>query len=131
MKKGQIQEGKINYHAGGLGVPTPEMIEARARELAVISGRPPDKILSSDLEEARLELTGQASLSNEEPEEEAILDANQWDPAPGTPGTRAHTVVAADEQTNVEKYVEEGVEEAEHDLMFDHSRDSLEEDKES
>ncbi len=126
MKKDHIQEGKIIEHSAGLGTPTPEMVEARAREIAVINGRAPDQLLESDWEQARAELTGEALAS----QEEAETNQPQWE-VPGTLGSKARTVAAPDEQTDVEKFVDQGMEEAEHDSMLDHTKDALNEEKRS
>ncbi len=130
MKKDQIEEGKISQHAQGLGTPTPEMVRARARELAEINGRSRDQVLESDLQEAWRELTGRGDLPAPESDEDMSMESAQWDPTPGTPGQRAPTVPAHDEQTDVEKLVEEGVEEAEHDEMLEHTEEGLREDQE-
>jgi len=123
-------EGKISQHAQGLGTPTPEMVRARARELAEINGRSRDQVLESDLEEAWRELTGRGDLANPEPDADVLIESVQWDPAPGTPGQRAHTTPPHDEQTDVEKLVEEGVEEAEHDQMVEGTKESLRRERE-
>jgi hypothetical protein len=130
MKKDQIEEGKISEHAQGLGTPTPEMVRARARELAEINGRSRDQVLESDLQEAWRELTGRGDLPNPETDADMQMESAQWDPAPGTPGEKAHVVPAHDEQTDVEKLVEEGIEEAEHDEMLEHTEESLRRDEE-
>lgn len=130
MKKDQIEEGKISEHSRGLGTPTPEMVRERARELAEINGRSPDQVLESDLEEAWRELTGRGDAPHEEQDSDTIIASSQWDPAPGTPGTRAHRYPAHDEQTDVEKLTQEGVEEAEHDQMVEGAESSLREEEE-
>ena len=50
--------GKISVHGDGVGAPTPEMIERRAREIALIDERDPDDFTDGDWEQARQELMG-------------------------------------------------------------------------
>jgi hypothetical protein len=130
MKKDQFEEGKISEHDKGLGTPTPEMVRERARQLAEINGRSRDQVLESDMQEAWRELTGRGDLPSPEGEEDMTMETAQWDPAPGTPGQRTRIVPAHDEQTDIEKLVEEGVEEAEHDEMVEHTEESMRRDEE-
>ena len=41
-----------------MGVPSPEMVEARAREIAMIDERDPEDFTDADWEQARRELHG-------------------------------------------------------------------------
>ena len=50
--------GKIEIHGNGVGVPSPEQVEQRAREIAMIDQRDPDKFTDADWEQARQELHG-------------------------------------------------------------------------
>jgi len=50
--------GKISVHGDGVGAPTPEMIERRAREIALIDERDPNDFTDSDWEQAHRELMG-------------------------------------------------------------------------
>lgn len=95
---------------------TPEMIEERARELAVIAGRNPEEITVSDRREASRELHGldrPASPPNDDPA------ATGWDwetPVPST-GKQASQYNPPDDSRLPEELVEEGVNDAEHDQM--------------
>ena len=40
--------GKITVHGNGMGAPTPEMVEKRAREIALIDERNPDDFTDPD-----------------------------------------------------------------------------------
>jgi hypothetical protein len=51
--------------------PTRKMAQARARELAVIAGRPACHVIQSDYEQAKRELTGESDRERQD----AILDA--------------------------------------------------------
>jgi hypothetical protein len=53
MRKNPLNKGIIMENAAGIGTVTSEMVEARARELAAINGRP-----SSETDRGRLS-TGQ------------------------------------------------------------------------
>jgi len=122
MKKDPIEDGRISSHSRGLGTVTQEMVRARARELALINGRSPDHLSPLDLSQAKRELMGQFHI---EPREETLPTSERWDPNPGTPGKSAPEMHAHDEQTDAEKLVDEGVEEAEHDRMVEATRESL------
>src|SRR5258707_10890000 len=50
--------GKISVHGDGVGAPTPELTEQRAREIALIDERDPDDFTDADWEQARRELMG-------------------------------------------------------------------------
>jgi len=122
MRKDQIEEGRISDHSRGLGTVTQEMVRARAREIALINGRPPDHLSPADLSQAKRELMGQNYV--ESPEEQ-LPTWERWDPVPGSAGHQAESVAAHDEQTDAAKLVEEGVAEAEHEQMVEGTRESL------
>ena len=118
----------MNHHGAGLGTITPEMVQARAGEIAVINGRSADAVLKSDWDEAWRELTGREVPR--EPSGDWAIETAQWDPAPGSSGHRIHTKPAHDEQTDSERICEQGVSEAEHDLMVEHTREQIRQDEE-
>ncbi len=69
--------GKISVHGDGMGAPTLELVEKRAREIALIDERNPEEFTDADWEEARRELMGvvsdaapEATGENESLEEE-------------------------------------------------------------
>ena len=129
MNEDRIEEGRFTAKGKGLGTVTPEMVTARARELAVIAGRP-NQMLDSDLDQARRELTGEERLVPETTAEEALPEDERWDPNAGSRGKKTPVVPAPDEQTFAEKLVEEGAEDAEQDRMLDATRDSMRKDNE-
>jgi len=55
MKQNRIEEGRFTEQGHGLGTVTKEMVDKRARELALINGR--TQVLDSDFREAKRELT--------------------------------------------------------------------------
>ncbi len=128
MKENRIEEGRFSERAHGLGTVTPEMVRQRARELALIAGRP-EQMLDSDLDQARRELQGEERLVPEPTAGEEIPEEDRWEVTPDNTGQRAETVPASDEQTFAEKLVEEGVEDAEQDQMVRATRESLRRDK--
>ena len=80
MKKNPLNKGIIAENAVGIGTVTPEMVEARARELAVIAGRVPPEPSEVDYEQAQRELTGGPELDAEEMALESIAESERWDP---------------------------------------------------
>jgi hypothetical protein len=118
-KNSQISIGKVSAAQTDLGVPTPELVERRAREIALIDGRNPDEFTDSDWEQARLELTGmQGSGSLEEPGEIAA-SLSERGSIPGETGGRAPRVMPKDEALLDERLTSRGVEEAAHDQMVE------------
>src|SRR4051794_17084386 len=63
----QPPAGKITVHGNGFGAATPEQIEKRAREIALIDERDPENYTDADWDAARRELLG---LSPHTPPEE-------------------------------------------------------------
>lgn len=105
--------GKIAAGAEGLGTVTPEMVEERARELALTDGRtePNEK----DLDAARNELVPQSTEpvapELDSPELENITD---WDTAVEERGVAVPVVRPEDEANIAEALVQEGMDEADH-----------------
>jgi len=87
--------GKISVHGDGVGAPTPELIERRAREIALIDERDPDDFTDSDSED----------------EHEIV---------PESPGHRApRPGFDEDDETLGQSLVTDGLEEAAHDQMLE------------
>jgi hypothetical protein len=124
-------EGRISDHGEGLGTITEEMVRRRAGEIAVINGRGKNHVLDTDLEQARRELQGEERLDTIPTSAESLPESKRWDPVPGSPGYKAPTVSAPDEQTFAERLVEEGVADAEHDQQVQATRESLRREKQS
>ncbi len=124
MKQNPIEQGRFSEHAHGLGTVTPAMIRQRAKELALINGRP-NHVLDSDLAQARHELTGEERLNPEQSAAEQLPEESRWEEVPESVGHKAPTVAAPDEQTFAEELVEEGIEDAEQDQMVRATRESL------
>lgn len=126
-KRNQNSDGNVEEHARGLGTVTPEMVSARAREIALINRRTNDKPTPEDWQEAKRELT--EGRSAHDPAEDVPV-SKRWDPVPGSPPRQAEVVPADDEQTMAESLVESGVEEAEHEQMVEGTRESVRRDRE-
>ena len=119
MKKNPVDKGKVIKDGRGLGTVTREMVAERASELAVINGRTAENVLDSDFEQARRELTGTAEEQPgvARPRSERVPEQERWDPEGGSQGRQTPTNPVADETTSTQELVEEGVDEAEQDLM--------------
>jgi len=118
-------EGKFEQHSRGIGTVTEEMIAARAREIALINGRSPKHVQESDHAQARRELLGEETLAANETPAEQVPEGERWQPVEESLGRRAETFSPHDEQTDNEKLVEEGMSEAEHDLMVKATKEGL------
>lgn len=121
--RNENEPGIVNLHGQGIGTVTRGMVHQRAGEIAFINGRTEDNVLQSDWQQALRELTGRDEPRD--PEGEWDIESAQWDPAPGSAGHKVHTEPAHDEQTDSERIVGQGVAEAEHDLMFEHTREQI------
>jgi hypothetical protein len=118
MKATETIKGKISRRLSGLGTVTYEMVEQRARELALINGRAAEEFNEADLEEARAELTGDEALEEQREEEPAPAAGTLRDSVPGTAGHKIAPKLISDDQRVAELLVQEGVDEAEHHSML-------------
>jgi hypothetical protein len=127
MKKNPLKDGALVENATGIGTVNKDMVEQRAAELAVINGRSSNEILSSDLAQAKRELTGQPEMDPNEATLESVPESERWDPNPGSTGHRAVTAPSEDEdedgRSDNERLVEEGIAGAEHDQMLQATRE--------
>ena len=78
-------------NAAGIGTVTSEMVEARARELAAINGRPSSEPSEADYQQAKRELTGEAEMDPQEESSESVPDSDGWDPIPAQPDGKQQT----------------------------------------
>lgn len=119
--------GKINVHGMGLGAPTPEQVEARAREIALIDERDSNEFTDADWNQARRELLGETTPPPPEESEEAARMQEEWEVTPDDRGRRVNRLgVEDDEETVGEQLVTDGVEEAIHDQMLEARREERE-----
>jgi hypothetical protein len=126
MKKNPLNKGIIAENAVGIGTVSPEMVEARARELAAIAGRVPPEPSEADYQQAKRELTGEPEMDVQETALESIPESEGWDPVPGSTGRHAPESLGEDEdsegRSESAQLFEEGINEAEHDQMLQAAR---------
>jgi hypothetical protein len=113
---------RIETHGAGVGPPTQEAVERRAREIAQIDGRPPEQVTADDRARASRELHNQTlSLSSDEARSNVVASGNPADMAVET-GRRVESAKPRDEQRITEEEVKEGLREAEHERMLEAQR---------
>jgi hypothetical protein len=133
MRKNPLNKGIIMENAAGIGAVTPAMLEARARELALIDGRDSSKPTEADYQQAKRELTGEDDIDPQQENLESIPESEGWDPVPGSTGRQAADSLGEDEdaegRSESAQMFEEGISEAEHDQMRQASRAQEESDE--
>lgn len=121
MEINPVNKGSISNNFSGIGPVTSEMIDKRARELALLSGRPENEATEADFEQARRELNGETDLDKEEIALESLPESDRWNPNPGSAGKQSEEIPNEDEdsegRSETTQLVEGGVREAEHDQM--------------
>jgi hypothetical protein len=126
MDKNPLNKGVLTGNAVGIGPVTRAMLQARARELALIAGHAPPHVSQVDYEQAKRELTGESDLDRQEAVLESIPEAKRWDPVPGSTGRQLPESPSEDEdaegRSETEQLVEEGAEEAGRDQMLQAAR---------
>lgn len=105
----QTTFGKISVHGDGMGAPTPELVEKRAREIALIDERDPENFSDADWDQAQKELMGVEDGLGGDTGERAPRDG-----------------VSEDDETIGERLVSDGLEEAAHDQMVSARHEELE-----
>jgi hypothetical protein len=123
--------GKISEHGNGIGAPSPEEVEKRAREIAMIDERNPDEFTDADWRRAREELMG---AENHVPPEETPDNADmteEWTVVASSKGHRIPRPGTEEEESVGEHLVIEGVEEATHDQMLEARREELQQEGEN
>jgi len=121
--------GKINLHGDGLGVPSPETVEKRAREIAMIDERNPDEFTEADWHQAKNELIGLEGPHAPEVDDEVEEELSERDDIPGASGHRIPRNGFDDDEPVGEELVVGGIEEAAHDQMVEARREELEEER--
>ena len=122
----QPPAGKITLHGNGFGAATPEQVEKRAREIALIDERNPDEYTDADWDQARRELLGAAEHNPpEETKENATLE-DEWEVVANDSGHRAPRAGVDDDESVGEQLVSGGVDEATHDQMLEARKEELE-----
>lgn len=115
--------GKISLHGNGLGAPSPDEVEKRAREIALIAERDPDEFTDADWDQARRELLGALATTPPEETPENAEVVEEWNVVASSSGHRAPRV--EDEENLGEQLVSDGLEEAAHDQMVEARKEEL------
>jgi hypothetical protein len=115
--------GKISVHGDGLGAPTPELVEKRAREIALIDERNPDEYTDADWDQAQRELFGVATIGAPEETSENAEMVDEWEVVASDTGQRAPRAGVDDDEMLGEQLVSGGLEEAAHDQMLEARKD--------
>ena len=113
-------------HGNGVGVPSPEAVEKRAREIAMIDERDPNEFTDADWNQARRELMGVEHTSAPEETEQNAKVTEEWNVVPSSTGHRAPRPGVEEDETLGEQLVTDGLEEAAHDQMLEARREELE-----
>ena len=116
--------GKISMHGDGMGAPTPELVEQRAREIALIDERNPEEFTDADWDEARRELLGLASSDGLD-ESSSSAEGEEWDLVASDTGHRLPRAGLDDDEMLGAQLVAGGLDEAVHDQMVQARRDEL------
>jgi hypothetical protein len=124
----QPGHGKISVHGDGMGVPSPDTVERRAREIAMIAERDPDEFTDADWDQARRELLGSETHNAPEETEENAEVVEEWNVVASSTGHRAPRV--EDDENLGEQLVSDGIDEAVHDQMLEARKEELELEKE-
>jgi hypothetical protein len=124
MNKNPINKGIIAENFKGVGAVTRDMVHARAKELAMISGRPPSDVSQADYEQAKRELTGEPDMDRQDEILESLPESSRADPVPVSAGGEDPEPPGEDDEDDEGRnesaqLVEGGLQEAEHDLMVE------------
>lgn len=133
MKTNPLKHGALSENSAGIGMVTPEMVRARAVELALINGHSTEELSSSDLDQAQREMTGEAAIDPEQAVLESAPESDRWNPVAGSTGHKVQESFSEDEdedgRSDSAQLVQEGLDEAEHDQMLQAAKSQAEEDK--
>jgi hypothetical protein len=106
---------KIVVHANGLGVPSTDLVQQRAVELARIDGRTVHN--EQDWQRAKQELHGGHPSSWDEAEDQMAVSISERDMTATDSGHHVENLVGG-EDNMPEELVAEGMDEAVHDRML-------------
>jgi hypothetical protein len=121
MTTNLLKQGAFTENTVGLGTVTRKMVRERAVQLAAINGRAAHETTKSDLEQARLELTGRESSNANETALDSATESDRWNPVLGSTGGMTETSSSEDEddegRSDNELLVNEGLAAAENEQM--------------
>jgi hypothetical protein len=109
---------KFLLHGQGTGELTDDIVEVRAREIAVIRGRSADRVTEDDRAEAWAELQGELLPPSTESDGESAGAITRDPSEPVSVPGRHIPNLEPDDSSNIEQLAHEGVEEAQHDQML-------------
>lgn len=119
MNQNPLLKGMIEENSTGIGEISDERLAERARELALIAGRP---VIRQDSEQALRELTGGDGMDPRQAVLESFSEDERLDPVPSSTGHQAEESASEnddeDGQGKSAQLFEEGVREASHDQML-------------
>ncbi len=119
--------GKIAVHGNGVGAPNSEMVEKRAREIALINERDPNDYTDADWDQARKELLGDETIPSADDTDEVVDGMSDRDSVPDESGHRVPRSGFDDDDSVGDILVSGGIEEAAHDQMVEAAREDKEE----
>ncbi|MEO5720041.1 MAG: hypothetical protein ABIR71_01050 [Chthoniobacterales bacterium] len=115
--------GKISVHGNGMGAATPELIEKRAREIAMINERHPNDFTDGDWDQARRELLDLEEIAQADDTNEVAEHMSERDEFPDEHGHRVPREGLEDDDESLGAHlVTGGLEEAVHDRMVEAAR---------
>ncbi|MCX6928694.1 MAG: hypothetical protein NT154_36600 [Verrucomicrobia bacterium] len=127
MTRNPIKDGSISENSAGIGTVTRKMVLGRAEELAIINGSWLHNVSSSDLKQARQQLTGEPDMASQEATLESAPESGRWDLLPGSTGHKTPVPFSDDEdeegRSDNERLVQEGIAGAEYDQMLQAARE--------
>ena len=133
MKTNPLKQGVLTENSAGIAAVTQEMVRERAVELALINGHSTQEISTSDWEQAKRELTGEPEMDPEQAVLESAPESERWDPVAGSTGHKVQEAFSEEEdddgRSDSAQLVQQGIDEAEHDQMFQAAKSQAEEDK--
>lgn len=118
----------IEENADGIGEVSAQMVEERAKELALIAARP---VNTEDTDQALCELTGGQEVDAIQASFESISEDERWSEVPNSTGHQVENIAIEDEGEDGRDenalLFEEGVREAAHDQMLQAAIDAEDE----
>lgn len=114
-KNTNIPIGDLSGRETELGVPTRDVVNQRAREIAALNQRNPDEFIDADWEQAQAELTGAQSPNPKTEFDKTTVLQSERNAVVGQQGHEVKAIAPKDEERIDERLAERGVEEAAHD----------------
>lgn len=130
MNNNPLTKGMIEANSVGVGEISEEMVEERAKELALIAGH---RVTKEYHEQALRELSGGSTIDEKTALLESVSEEERWDPVPRQTGHDAEESGSEEDDDDGRgedaQLVEEGVSEAGHDQMVQAARATKEKDE--